>query len=940
MAEELTPGQKRLEDEQKTLADQFKDLQDNVSELKSEFSKSRTAMSEMTRSIGLLKSPLLSHTTSILQSVAMYKQQIGLKQQEINVTKTQIQQIQTAIKAEQANIDAAYDKVRSINAQATILEGQEAQAQERGNEIYEEILLLGEKNKLLQSEIDKMSSDIPEQEALAKEKLQASRSEIQRLKDIAAMPITNAERGIIDPSLANMTKAGVQRHIASLEEAANAQESELAELSRQAQVLEQSNNLQEQITAKEAERAEWYNQAFSIYEKRLDLEIQAKDQLEKASKLEDRSQEIIKQKQKEEKKYTQQLEKQQKEMSQAKWRLVSDVLIKVSVAIDEMVASVRKTQQAFGVAAGQALKLNIGTEIQSALSFFSLSARVSGEEIRGAISAFQQEFGGVITPEAAKDIAVQAKDLGVTTQQLAVARRQFMTATMGNVGAAAAQQDKFISEFQKKGLTSKDALDAIAQNSEIFARNGTRFAASFARAAADAKKIGVDLGKIDQIGDNIIGDFEGFLEKTAELGAMGFGFDSQRMAEVAESGDTGALMNELRSQLAAQGKDLTNLRRSEQLALSQSFGIPMAELQRLAQTQTDGSGEQLTAQEKATTFLSRLVNLVEKFSLVLAGIATLIGGVISSSVVSTAINTARIAAGEMFGGSGAGGFLKNLLGGGGTPGSTIASTTGGGITSAGGAAARTATGGGMMMGAGAGLKGMAEGFKAFANPQVAIGVALLTAGLIGVGFALKLAAPGIEAIGTVIKEVLGGVAGIITSVGGVLVGMFSQLKEMSPMQLIALGGSLYVMSGGLMALGLTGLGASVGIGLAAFAVGRLVSKAGAMSLLAESAGKLATNLNALSNVNTAQLKEVRNALPTVATAIQTAAVASATTPKPTTPAAETPQPKIDFSSLEKKLDGVVTAIGRMRVELDGHKVGRVIATNASTTSQVGVFSTS
>jgi hypothetical protein len=934
MAEELTPGQKRLEDEQKTLADQFKDLQDNVSELKSEFSKSRTAMSEMTRSIGLLKSPLLSHTTSILQSVAMYKQQIGLKQQEINVTKTQIQQIQTAIKAEQANIDAAYDKVRSINAQATILEGQEAQAQERGNEIYEEILLLGEKNKLLQSEIDKMSSDIPEQEALAKEKLQASRSEIQRLKDIAAMPITNAERGIIDPSLANMTKAGVQRHIASLEEAANAQESELAELSRQAQVLEQSNNLQEQITAKEAERAEWYNQAFSIYEKRLDLEIQAKDQLEKASKLEDRSQEIIKQKQKEEKKYTQQLEKQQKEMSQAKWRLVSDVLIKVSVAIDEMVASVRKTQQAFGVAAGQALKLNIGTEIQSALSFFSLSARVSGEEIRGAISAFQQEFGGVITPEAAKDIAVQAKDLGVTTQQLAVARRQFMTATMGNVGAAAAQQDKFISEFQKKGLTSKDALDAIAQNSEIFARNGTRFAASFARAAADAKKIGVDLGKIDQIGDNIIGDFEGFLEKTAELGAMGFGFDSQRMAEVAESGDTGALMNELRSQLAAQGKDLTNLRRSEQLALSQAFGVPMAELQRLAQTQTDGSGEQLTAQEKATTFLSRLVNLVEKFSLVLAGIATLIGGVISSSVVSTAINTARIAAGGMFGG--AKGFAKNMFGLGGT-GSAGAATAG----SVGGVAMGGALpGGGMMMGAGAGLKGMAEGFKAFANPQVAIGVALLTAGLIGVGFALKLAAPGIEAIGTVIKEVLGGVAGIITSVGGVLVGMFSQLKEMSPMQLIALGGSLYVMSGGLMALGLTGLGASVGIGLAAFAVGRLVSKAGAMSLLAESAGKLATNLNALSNVNTAQLKEVRNALPTAATAIQTAAVASATTPKPTTPAAETPQPKIDFSSLEKKLDGVVTAIGRMRVELDGHKVGRVIATNASTTSQVGVFSTS
>jgi len=399
-------------------------------------------------------------------------------------------------------------------------------------------------------------------------------------------------------------------------------------------------------------------------------------------------------------------------------------------------------------------------------------------------------------------------------------------------------------------------------------------------------------------------------------------------------------MNELRSQLAQQGKDLTNLRRSEQLALSQAFGIPMAELQRLAQTQTDGSGEQLTEQEKATTYLSKLVNLVEKFSGVLSVAAAALTGIISVSVAATALNTARMAVGGALGGGGASGFLKNLLlGGGGAPSAAVSGAPA--VAGTAGAATRgvgtALPGGGAMSGVAAGMKALAQGFAAFANPMVAAGVALVTAGIIGIGFALRIAAPGIEAIGTVIKEVLGGVAGIITAVGGALTGIFSQLKEMSAGQLLALGGSLYVMSGGLVALGFAGLGASVGIGLAAFAVGRLVRHADKMSLLATSAKELTANLSALSNVNTAQLKEVGKALPTAAATIQTAAATSATTPKPITPTE--PQPvKVDFTSLEKKLDGVVTAIGRMRVELDGNKVGRVIATSTGTFNSVGVFS--
>jgi hypothetical protein len=143
------------------------------------------------------------------------------------------------------------------------------------------------------------------------------------------------------------------------------------------------------------------------------------------------------------------------------------------------------------------------------------------------------------------------------------------------------------------------------------ARNGSRFQQSMARAAAEAKRIGVDLSKVNQVGDNIIGNFEGFLDSMAELGAMGFGFDTFRLAQVAETGDTSALFDELRSQLAMTGKDLTNLRRSEQLALSSAFGMNIEEFQRMAGILEEPVEEKL--QKEANGYLSTIATKISEF---------------------------------------------------------------------------------------------------------------------------------------------------------------------------------------------------------------------------------------------------------------------------------------------------------------------------------------
>ena len=92
--------------------------------------------------------------------------------------------------------------------------------------------------------------------------------------------------------------------------------------------------------------------------------------------------------------------------------------------------------------------------------------------------------------------------------------------------------------------------------------------------------------------------------------------------------------------------------------------------------------------------------------------------------------------------------ISNMVGGVGAP--------GGGMP--GGAGAK-------MKGMGRGLKGLAVGMRAFANPMVIAGVAVVVAAIMGIGFALKLAAPGIEAFGKAIKSVFEGIGAVVESVG-------------------------------------------------------------------------------------------------------------------------------------------------------------------------------
>jgi hypothetical protein len=143
----------------------------------------------------------------------------------------------------------------------------------------------------------------------------------------------------------------------------------------------------------------------------------------------------------------------------------------------------------------------------------------------------------------------------------------------------------------------------------------------------------------------------------------------------------------------------------------------------------------------------------------------------------------------------------------------------------GGAADKTK---GLNKGAGAGIKGffqaLGQGFRAFALAMatptplgpvgvvMAVSLAVITGAIIGLGYALGLAAPGIAAFGTVVTAAFAGIAGLITAVSDGFVKIIGavSMDNIGPMML--LGPALFGIAAGLSAVAFAGLAAIPAIG--------------------------------------------------------------------------------------------------------------------------------
>ena len=189
--------------------------------------------------------------------------------------------------------------------------------------------------------------------------------------------------------------------------------------------------------------------------------------------------------------------------------------------------------------------------------------------------------------------------------------------------------------------------------------------------------------------------------------------------------------------------------------------------------------------------------------------------------------------------------------------------------------------------AGIGLTGLGAGLKAFGKamkslgPQglgyAAAGLILLTGSLIGIGFALRLAAPAFEAIGLAMKSAFEGIASIITAAAEGIASILREVTLEKAVALVAVGGGFAALG-----LGLASLGASLIFGVAGIGVlAGIAAMADPLSIVGTSLTAIAAGLAAmqvaLDKLDTEKLEEIKNLVASTSSAAPIAAATGAIT---------------------------------------------------------------
>jgi hypothetical protein len=133
----------------------------------------------------------------------------------------------------------------------------------------------------------------------------------------------------------------------------------------------------------------------------------------------------------------------------------------------------------------------------------------------------------------------------------------------------------------------------------------------------------------------------------------------------------------------------------------------------------------------------------------------------------------------------------------------------------------------------------------------AIAIGILGAALIPLSYALKLAAPGIEAFGKAIKSTFKGIGTIITSAATGISTIFNSLQNIDVMKLLAIGPALIGIGAGLASLGAGGVISAIGAFLGGDPIEKLQDLAASGDGLAKTATALQSIAGALIGVSVA-----------------------------------------------------------------------------------------
>ena len=259
----------------------------------------------------------------------------------------------------------------------------------------------------------------------------------------------------------------------------------------------------------------------------------------------------------------------------------------ILMAIGATLLGLVKKANALSQEFGGGLKANM--KIGAALTANTIKAKLFGlsaEQVRGSFDAIANTFGDVSVASArfAVDMARVSRNTGVSAENVANLVSLFNPLTNNSRELSLNMVETVSALAQAQGVASGVLIDELASNADLFASFIGKGEKNLIKAAAAAKKVGVEFGSIVELGDGLLDITERINKEQTLSTILGKQISLERFAALNAAGDTVAAQEELARIL----KQTQGLNAQQTRLFAQELNMGAADIQRLTGLRTGG----------------------------------------------------------------------------------------------------------------------------------------------------------------------------------------------------------------------------------------------------------------------------------------------------------------------------------------------------------------
>ena len=288
----------------------------------------------------------------------------------------------------------------------------------------------------------------------------------------------------------------------------------------------------------------------------------------------------------------------------------------------DLASQANEVRQELGLSVGESAKL--GAKVSILSKGFSLLGG-DGQQIFEFVKGINTEFGSIneLSFKTLTNFGLLQLRTGLTGDSAAKLAKSIQNIQGGSLETSLNMISTFESMSRAAGVAPKLVLDDIAENTELFAKFAKEGGENLAKAAIEARKLGLNLSAVDKVAESLL-DFESSIE--AQMNAqvlLGRQLNLDKARELALSGDLEGVLAEVKNQVGGT-EALSRMNVVQRKALADAVGLEVSELSKLAAGQENVN--KMTTQS-LLAFGSQLTMFV--------GIATVISGLIGFILVAS-----------------------------------------------------------------------------------------------------------------------------------------------------------------------------------------------------------------------------------------------------------------------------------------------------------------